>query len=82
MNNDIENLPMSDEKLSKMVALEEALPELAESLRKRGRPALTKHKERVTVRLDADVLAWLRSSGSSYQTRMNALLRSMMEKQS
>lgn len=35
-------------------------------------------KEVVTIRLDADVLAWLRSSGPGYQTRINSALRSCM----
>lgn len=35
-------------------------------------------KEPVTLRLDADVLAWLRSEGPGYQTRVNALLRAAM----
>ena len=32
-------------------------------------------KSPVTIRLDADVLAWLKRSGPGYQTRINALLR-------
>jgi len=35
-------------------------------------------KRSVTVRLDADVLAWLKSSGRGYQTRLNQLLRRAM----
>lgn len=35
-------------------------------------------KEPVTLRLDADVLAWLKSQGKGYQTRINVLLRSAM----
>ncbi len=35
-------------------------------------------KKPVTVRLDADVLAWLKSQGQGYQTRINSLLRSAM----
>jgi len=35
-------------------------------------------KEPVTLRLDADVLAWLKSKGPGYQTRFNALLREAM----
>jgi uncharacterized protein (DUF4415 family) len=35
-------------------------------------------KESTTVRLDADVLAWLRSQGKGYQTRINAILRREM----
>ena len=34
--------------------------------------------EMTTIRLDADVLAWLRSQGKGYQTRINAILRREM----
>jgi len=37
-------------------------------------------KRPVTIRLDADVLAWLKGQGRGYQTRINALLRSSMER--
>jgi len=37
-------------------------------------------KQPLTIRLDADVLAWLKGQGKGYQTRINALLRSSMEK--
>jgi uncharacterized protein (DUF4415 family) len=37
-------------------------------------------KASVTIRIDADVLAWLRSSGEGYQTRVNDYLRSMMRR--
>jgi uncharacterized protein (DUF4415 family) len=36
-------------------------------------------KKSFTIRLDADVLAWLRSQGRGYQTRINSLLRTAME---
>ena len=35
-------------------------------------------KQPVTIRLDADVLAWLKSRGRGYQTRINQLLRGAM----
>ncbi len=35
-------------------------------------------KKPLTIRLDADVLAWLKGQGKGYQTRINALLRSAM----
>ncbi len=38
-------------------------------------------KKPLTIRLDADVLAWLKSQGKGYQTRLNSLLRAAMEKQ-
>jgi uncharacterized protein (DUF4415 family) len=35
-------------------------------------------KTSTTVRVDSDVLAWLKSQGKGYQTRMNAILREAM----
>jgi len=35
-------------------------------------------KASTTVRVDADVLYWLRSKGKGYQTRLNAILRQAM----
>jgi uncharacterized protein (DUF4415 family) len=37
-------------------------------------------KETVTIRIDADVLAWLKSSGGGYQTRINGFLRQLMRR--
>jgi len=35
-------------------------------------------KQQLTVRVDADVLAWLKSQGKGYQSRLNEILRSAM----
>jgi uncharacterized protein (DUF4415 family) len=35
-------------------------------------------KKTVNVRIDADILEWLRSGGKGYQTRMNTILRKAM----
>ena len=35
-------------------------------------------KRQITARVDADVLAWLKSQGKGYQSRMNAILRREM----
>jgi uncharacterized protein (DUF4415 family) len=35
-------------------------------------------KTPTTVRMDSDVLAWLKAQGKGYQTRMNAILRQEM----
>ena len=35
-------------------------------------------KQQLTVRLDADVVAWLRQHGKGYQTRLNRVLREAM----
>jgi uncharacterized protein (DUF4415 family) len=36
-------------------------------------------KTTVTIRLDADVVAWMKASGEGYQTRINAYLRQLMQ---
>jgi uncharacterized protein (DUF4415 family) len=38
-------------------------------------------KQPLTARIDADVLAWLKSKGRGYQSRMNAILRNAMLKE-
>jgi uncharacterized protein (DUF4415 family) len=36
-------------------------------------------KRQFTIRLDADVLEWLKADGRGYQTRINHILRAVME---
>jgi uncharacterized protein (DUF4415 family) len=36
-------------------------------------------KTTVTIRLDVDVVAWLKATGDGYQTRINAYLRHLMQ---
>lgn len=52
-------------------------PELVAVLPKKpmGRPRVAHPKETLTMRVDADVLAALRSRGQGWQTKVNALLR-------
>jgi uncharacterized protein (DUF4415 family) len=38
-------------------------------------------KRQLTIRLDADVLEWLKSLGRGYTTRINRILRAAMESQ-
>ncbi len=40
-----------------------------------------KGKEPITLRVDKDVLAWFRSHGRGYQTRINSVLRAFVEAQ-
>ena len=35
-------------------------------------------KQQLTVRIDADVVEWLKSHGKGYQSRLNAILRATM----
>ena len=36
-------------------------------------------KRSISLRVDADVLAWFQAQGSGYQTRMNAVLKAFKE---
>jgi uncharacterized protein (DUF4415 family) len=38
-------------------------------------------KESLTIRIDADILAWLKGQGKGYQTRINAMLREAVARQ-
>lgn len=38
-------------------------------------------KKPITVRIDADVLAWFKKDGRRYQTRINKALRKVMERE-
>ena len=35
-------------------------------------------KQQLTVRIDSDVLAWLKAEGKGYQSRLNEILRAAM----
>ncbi|MES9904165.1 MAG: BrnA antitoxin family protein [Sedimenticola sp.] len=39
-------------------------------------------KKQVTLRIDADLLAWFEAQGKGYQTRINAALREFVEEHS
>ena len=56
------------------------LPELTEKFWQNAvpNPFYRPVKRQLTLRLDADVIAWLRKKGKGYQTRANALLRDAM----
>src|ERR1035437_175027 len=56
------------------------IPPLKESFWKNAvrNPFYRPVKRQLTVRLDADVVAWLRRQGKGYQTRINSVLREAM----
>jgi uncharacterized protein (DUF4415 family) len=56
------------------------IPSLPEDLWKSAvvSPFYKPIKKSTTVRVDSDVLAWLKSQGKGYQTRINAILRAAM----
>jgi uncharacterized protein (DUF4415 family) len=66
-----ENIDLSD--------IPELTPEMfAKAVVKRGLKS-KENKAQLTIRVDRDVLAWFKSQGRGYQTRINSLLRAYME---
>lgn len=57
------------------------IPPLDKSFFTKATAAAPPVKKQLTIRLDADVLAWLKGDGKGYQTRINRILRVVMESQ-
>lgn len=57
------------------------IPPLGKSFLKKATTGWPPAKKQLTIRLDADVLDWLKGHGKGYQTRINRILRVVMESQ-
>jgi uncharacterized protein (DUF4415 family) len=55
------------------------IPPLDKTFLKKATTPWPPMKKQLTIRLDADVLDWLRAQGRGYQTRINYILRVVME---
>ena len=89
----LNNVPvLSDEQKARLEALAKRpdseidfsdIPELDESFWKDAvqNPFYKPTKQVTTIRIDADVMQWLKSQGIGYQTRMNKILREAMLKE-
>lgn len=87
---DLNNLPpLTDEQKAEVKALsampdseidDSDIPPLDEVFWKNAmrNPFYKPTKTSTTVRVDSDVLAWLKSQGKGYQTRINTILRQAM----
>jgi uncharacterized protein (DUF4415 family) len=58
------------------------IPKLGKSFWKTAKLRMPEPKDRLTIRVDHDIVQWLKKAGSGYQTRINAILRSYMNAQS
>ncbi len=91
---DLNNLPpLTDEQKAELKALSEMpddqidysdIPPLDDAFWKNAvrNPFYKPTKTSTTVRVDSDVMAWLKSQGKGYQTRINGILREAMLKSS
>ena len=81
--------PLTGEQQAELKALAEMpddqidysdIPPLTDAFWKKAvrNPFYKPTKTMTTVRLDSDVLAWLKSQGKGYHTRINAILRDAM----
>jgi uncharacterized protein (DUF4415 family) len=57
---------------------EASMKHIVRGIARRGLKAVPP-KASISLRLDADVLEWLKSQGPGYQTRINAILRAYKE---
>lgn len=55
------------------------IPEIDAVFFETARVVVPPGKKQITIRLDNDVLAWLKGQGRGYQTRINAILRAYYE---
>ena len=57
------------------------IPPLGNEFLTKATEAWPPAKQQLTIRLDVDVLKWLKAHGRGYQTRINRILRAAMENQ-
>jgi uncharacterized protein (DUF4415 family) len=57
------------------------IPQLDEDFFKKATLKWPPAKKQLTIRVDVDVLKWLKAQGKGYQTRINRILRIAMEHQ-
>ena len=57
------------------------IPPLEPHFFKNAKLRLPQPKSTITMRLDPDILEWLKERGKGYQTRINAILRMYIEAQ-
>jgi uncharacterized protein (DUF4415 family) len=57
------------------------IPPLGDDFFKKANAAWPPSKQQLTIRLDTDLLDWLKANGRGYQTRINRILRAAMESQ-
>ncbi|MER8482753.1 BrnA antitoxin family protein [Mesorhizobium sp. M1322] len=73
---DPDDAEATDEQLAQAKPFAEVFPELFESIRRaRGRPAVEKPKQVVSIRLDQDVISKFKATGKGWQARINEVLK-------
>lgn len=76
---DRDNPELTDEQLAEMRPFAEAFPEMAEKLRRARGLQKAPTKELISIRLDRDVVEHFRTTGTGWQSRLNAFLRGAVD---
>lgn len=69
---------LSDSAIRRGIEMDPDVPPTDAAFWKKAHVVIPAPKQTITIRLDADLLAWLREQ-KGYQTRINAVLRTYME---
>ncbi len=70
----------SDEMFAEAMPMRKAMPEVADAFkRSRGRPKIDNPKQHIGMRLDADIVDWLRAH-EGYNAMVNETLRREMQR--
>jgi uncharacterized protein (DUF4415 family) len=73
--------PEEQERLDKARIDYSDIPPLGDEFFAKAKQAWPPAKQQITIRVDSDILEWLRAHGRGYQTRINRILRAAMESQ-
>ena len=77
---DPDNPPLTDRDWARMRPMSEVRPDLLRKLRGQRGPQTSKPvKERVSLRLDPDIVAHFKKRGPGWQSRINATLRKALK---
>jgi len=78
-------MSISKKRLQKLKSIKDSaidtsdIPELDARFWKRAKVELPRAKQAISIRLDADVLAWFKAQGRGYQSIINSVLKSFVD---
>jgi len=73
---DLDDADATDEDIAQARPFSQALPDIAKRIaRARGRPKVEHPKQVVSIRLDPDVIAKFKATGTGWQARINDVLK-------
>lgn len=72
-----------DKKINDGIALDRDNPEWNDDMFARAVRGMQKEpvKDKLTIRLDTDIVSWFKANGTGYQSRINKALREYIEHQ-